>query len=37
VALLTPRREMVQDLITGTLMLRRSPMERHWQTYARAG
>lgn len=31
VALLTPRREMVHDLISGTLMLRRSPMERHWR------
>ena len=36
VALLTPRREMVQDLITGTLMLRRSPMERHWRGHAGA-
>lgn len=36
VALLTPRREMVQDLITGTLMLRRSPMERHWRTVSGA-
>ena len=34
VALLTPRREMVQDLIAGTLMLRRSPMRRHWQRTA---
>lgn len=31
VALVTPRRQMVQDLVTGTLMLRRSPMVRHWQ------
>ena len=30
IALLTPRREMVHDLIAGTLMLRRSPMARHW-------
>jgi uncharacterized RDD family membrane protein YckC len=30
VALLTPRRQMVQDLVTGTLMLRRSPMSQHW-------
>ena len=29
-ALFTPRQEMVQDLVTGTLMLRRSPMARHW-------
>lgn len=31
VALLTPRRETIQDLIAGTLMIRRSPMERHWR------
>jgi uncharacterized RDD family membrane protein YckC len=37
VALVTPRRETVQDLITGTLMLRRSPMARHWQSMRRAG
>jgi uncharacterized RDD family membrane protein YckC len=30
VALFTPRQQMVQDLVTGTLMLRRSPMARHW-------
>lgn len=29
-ALFTPRRQMIHDLITGTLMLRRSPMVRHW-------
>jgi len=33
-ALLTPRREMVHDLIAGTLMLRRSPMVRHWRNQA---
>jgi uncharacterized RDD family membrane protein YckC len=37
VALLTPRREMVHDLIAGTLMVRRSPMERHWRSVAGAG
>jgi len=31
VALFTPRRQMVHDLIVGTLMVRRSPMVRHWQ------
>lgn len=31
VALFTPRQQMVQDLVTGTIMLRRSPMARHWQ------
>jgi uncharacterized RDD family membrane protein YckC len=30
VALFTPRQQMVQDLVTGTIMLRRSPMQRHW-------
>ena len=30
-ALFTPRRQMIHDLITGTLMVRRSPMVRHWQ------
>jgi uncharacterized RDD family membrane protein YckC len=34
IALLTPRREMVHDLIAGTLMLRRSPMARHWRDHA---
>ncbi len=29
-ALFTPRRQTIQDLVTGTLMVRRSPMERHW-------
>lgn len=36
VALLTPRREMVHDLIAGTLMLRRSPMVRHWRGHSGA-
>ena len=31
-ALFTPRRQMLHDLIVGTLMLRRSPMEQHWRT-----
>ena len=30
-ALFTPRRQLLHDLVTGTLMLRRSPMERHWR------
>lgn len=29
-ALFTPRQQMIHDLIVGTLMLRRSPMEKHW-------
>ena len=36
-ALFTPRQQMVHDLITGTLMLRRSPMERHWAGHRAAG
>jgi uncharacterized RDD family membrane protein YckC len=30
-ALFTPRRQMIHDLVVGTLMVRRSPMIRHWQ------
>jgi len=30
-ALFTPRRQMIHDLIMGTLMVRRSLMIRHWQ------
>lgn len=30
--LFTPRRQMIHDLIVGTLMVRRSPMERHWRS-----
>ena len=33
-ALFSPRREMLHDLIVGTLMVRRSPMERHWASSA---
>jgi uncharacterized RDD family membrane protein YckC len=29
-ALFTPRQQMVHDYVAGTLMLRRSPMARHW-------
>ncbi len=32
-ALFTPRRQLLHDLITGTLMVRRSPMEKHWTRY----
>jgi len=35
IALFTPRRQMVHDLIVGTLMVRRSPMTRHWADYQR--
>lgn len=33
--LFTPRRQMLHDLIVGTLMVRRSPMIRHWQGHNR--
>lgn len=29
--LFTPRRQMIHDLVTGTLMVRRSPMVWHWR------
>ncbi|MDB5562913.1 MAG: hypothetical protein JWN11_2331 [Hyphomicrobiales bacterium] len=29
-ALFTPRQQMLHDLIVGSLMVRRSPMSRHW-------
>lgn len=32
--LFTPRRQMIHDLIVGTLMVRRSPMVRHWQAHS---
>jgi uncharacterized RDD family membrane protein YckC len=32
-ALFTPRRQMIHDLVVGTLMVRRSPMVRHWQAH----
>lgn len=35
-ALFTPRQQMVHDLIAGTLMVRRSPMERHWADHRSA-
>lgn len=34
VALFTPRRQTLHDLLLGTLMVRRSPMERHWAQFA---
>jgi uncharacterized RDD family membrane protein YckC len=30
-ALFTPRQQLLHDLVTGTLMVRRSPMVRHWR------
>jgi uncharacterized RDD family membrane protein YckC len=35
IALLTPRRQMVHDLVAGTLMVRRSPMAQHWAEFRR--
>lgn len=32
--LLTNRRQLLHDMIVGGLMVRRSPMERHWARYA---
>jgi uncharacterized RDD family membrane protein YckC len=37
VALFTSRRQLLHDLIAGTLMVRRSPMERHWSGVSGAG
>jgi len=34
IPLLTKRRQMLHDLVVGTLMVRRSPMERFWQQEA---
>jgi len=31
-ALFTPRQQLLHDLVTGTLMVRRSPMEQHWRS-----
>lgn len=35
-ALFTPRRQMIHDLVLGVLMVRRSPMQRHWGSVGRA-
>lgn len=35
VSLFTPRRQLVHDLLVGTLMVRRSPMERFWREEAK--
>jgi uncharacterized RDD family membrane protein YckC len=31
-ALFTPRQQLLHDLVTGTLMVRRSPMDQHWHS-----
>lgn len=33
IALFTPRQQLVHDYVAGTLMLRRSPMTRHWSAH----
>ena len=35
VVLFTPHRQTLHDLVTGTLLVRRSPMESHWGRVAR--
>lgn len=37
IGLFTNRRQLLHDMVAGTLMVRRSPMERHWNAYARSG
>lgn len=33
IGLFSQRRQLVHDMVTGSLMVRRSPMERHWGNY----
>lgn len=35
VGLITNRRQLLHDIVAGVLMVRRSPMERHWVNYHR--
>jgi uncharacterized RDD family membrane protein YckC len=37
IGLFTARRQLVHDLLTSTMMVRRSPMERHWSNADFAG
>lgn len=37
IGLLTNRRQLLHDLLLGVLMVRRSPMVRHWRSYAMSG
>lgn len=37
IGLFTNRRQLLHDMVAGTLMVRRSPMVRHWDQYARNG
>lgn len=34
IGLITNRRQLLHDLLLGVLMVRRSPMVRHWRTYS---
>lgn len=35
--LITNRRQLLHDLLVGVMMVRRSPMERHWRAYSAQG
>lgn len=37
VGLFTNRRQLLHDMVAGTLMVRRSPMVRHWRAYGHSG
>ena len=37
IGLFTNRRQLLHDMIVGTLMVRRSPMERHWRQHSGVG
>ena len=37
IGLFTARRQLIHDMITSTMMVRRSPMERHWANSQPAG
>lgn len=37
IGLITNRRQLLHDILTGTMMVRRSPMQRHWAAYQRTG
>lgn len=36
IGLFTPRRQLLHDMVAGVLMVRRSPMVRHWTSHSRA-
>lgn len=37
IGLFTNRRQLLHDMVAGTLMVRRSPMVRHWRAYGHSG